>query len=85
MYVLSDDEQILARAKTGIGIRAPLGAAIRTLTELVTPSDRDYLPPDKRLLHVVADRNRWQAVLDEARRRARDHGENLSATGTEAA
>jgi benzoylformate decarboxylase len=45
LYVLSDDEQILARAKTGTGIRAPLGAAIRTLTELVTPSGRDAPPP----------------------------------------
>jgi replication initiator protein RepSA len=52
---------------------------------VVTPSDHDYLSPDKRLLHVVADRNRWRAVLDEARRRARDRGENLSATETEAA
>ena len=48
---------------------------------VVTPSDRDYLPPDKRLLHVVADRHRWQQALDEARRRARDQEANLSATG----
>ena len=38
-------------------------------------------PPDKRLLHVVADRARWQAALAEARRRAQEPGGNLSATG----
>jgi replication initiator protein RepSA len=48
---------------------------------VVTPSDRDYLPPDKRLLHVVAERNRWQAALTEARRKAEDPAANLSATG----
>jgi hypothetical protein len=48
---------------------------------IVTPSDHDYLPPDKRLLHVVAERNRWQAALTEARRRAEDQDGNLSATG----
>ena len=36
----------------------------------VTPGDPDYLPPERRLLHVVADRARWKAALDEARRRA---------------
>jgi hypothetical protein len=48
---------------------------------VVTPSDEDYLPPDKRLLHVVADRHRWKQALDEARRRAHDQEANLSATG----
>jgi len=48
---------------------------------VVNPSDRDYLLPDKRLLHVVADRQRWQQALDEARRRARDQDGDLSATG----
>jgi hypothetical protein len=48
---------------------------------MVTPSDPDYLPPDKRLLHVVAERNRWQAALTEARRKAQESGGNLSATG----
>jgi hypothetical protein len=48
---------------------------------VVTPSDPDYLPPDKRLLHVVAERNRWQAALTEARRKAEDPAANLSATG----
>jgi hypothetical protein len=48
---------------------------------VVTPSDHDYLPPDKRLLHVVADRNRWQAALAEARRRAREPDGNLPVEG----
>jgi hypothetical protein len=38
--------------------------------EAVAPGDRDHLPPARRLLHVVADRIRWQQALDEARRRA---------------
>lgn len=52
---------------------------------VVTPSDPDHLPLDKRLLHVVADRARWQAALAEAQRRAREPDGSLSATGTEAA
>jgi hypothetical protein len=62
-----------------LGLEVPDPA--RYTWEVVLPSDRDYLPPDKRLLHIVADRNRWQAALDEARRRARDQEANLSATG----
>jgi len=34
----------------------------------------------RRLLHVLADRARWQAALAEARRRAEDETGNLSAT-----
>jgi hypothetical protein len=48
---------------------------------VVTPADRDYLSPDKRLLHVVADRARWKAALTEARRKTQEPGGNLSATG----
>jgi hypothetical protein len=62
-----------------LGLEAP-GPA-RYTWHMVTPDDHDYLSPDKRLLHVVADRARWQAALDEARRRARDQEANLSATG----
>jgi hypothetical protein len=62
-----------------LGLEAP--DAARYTWHVVTTSDDDYLPPDKRLLHVVADRTRWQAALDEARRRARDQDANLSATG----
>jgi hypothetical protein len=62
-----------------LGLEPPDPA--RYTWDVVTPSDDDYLPPDKRLLHVVGDRARWQAALDEARRRARDQEANLSATG----
>jgi replication initiator protein RepSA len=47
----------------------------------VTPGDPDYLPPEQRLLHVVADRARWKAALDDAHRRARPPRAELSATG----
>jgi hypothetical protein len=62
-----------------LGLEPPDPA--RYTWHVVTPSDHDYLPPDKRLLHTVADRTRWRAALDEARRRARDQEPNLSATG----
>jgi Replication initiator protein, pSAM2 len=38
--------------------------------EPVAPGDHDHMPTARRLLHVVADRIRWQQALDEARRRA---------------
>ena len=47
--------------------------------ESVTPGDPDHMPPAQRLLHVVADRQRWHAALTEARRRA-NAPPNLSAT-----
>jgi len=47
----------------------------------VIPGDPDYLPPEQRLLHVVADRARWKAALIEARRRAGPPTGELSATG----
>jgi hypothetical protein len=40
--------------------------------EPVTPNDTDYMPPDRRLLHAVADRLHWENALTQARRRARD-------------
>jgi hypothetical protein len=46
----------------------------------ITPADPDYLPPAQRLLHVVADRARWKAALDEARRRTGPPTGELSAT-----
>jgi Replication initiator protein, pSAM2 len=50
--------------------------------EAVTPGDPDHMPNQQRLLHVVADRIRWQAALAEARRRAAGHSPpDLSATG----
>jgi hypothetical protein len=51
----------------------------------VTPADPDYLPPEQRLLHVVADRARWKAALTEARRRAGPSIKELSATDGRAA
>jgi hypothetical protein len=38
--------------------------------ELVEPGDPDHMEHSRRLLHAVADRARWQAALNEARRRA---------------
>ena len=38
--------------------------------EPVTPGDPDHMPPAQRLLHVVADRQRWHAALTLARARA---------------
>jgi hypothetical protein len=38
--------------------------------ELVEPGDPDHMDRARRLLHAVADRLRWQAALNEARRRA---------------
>ena len=51
----------------------------------VTPADPDYLPPEQRLLHVVADRARWKVALDEARRKAGPPSAELSATDRRAA
>jgi hypothetical protein len=39
---------------------------------VVTPSDPDHLPYDRRLLYVVAERTQLKAALDEARRRAEE-------------
>jgi hypothetical protein len=50
--------------------------------EPVAPGDRDHMPTAQRLLHVVADRVRWQQALDQARRRAEGKPSgDLSATG----
>jgi hypothetical protein len=38
--------------------------------ELVTPADHDHMDHARWMLHVVADRLRWQMALAEARRRA---------------
>jgi len=51
----------------------------RYVWEPVAPSDPDYLDHPRRLLHAVADRARWQAALNEARRRAADIGGMLPA------
>jgi hypothetical protein len=39
------------------------------------------MPNTQRLLHVVADWQRWRAVLTEARARASGQDPDLSATG----
>ena len=50
--------------------------------EPVAPGDPDHMEHARRLLHVVADRVRWQAALSEARRKAATGGgDGLSATG----
>jgi hypothetical protein len=50
--------------------------------EPVTPGDPDHMEHARRLLHVVADRARWQAALIEARRKAADQASpGVSATG----
>jgi hypothetical protein len=50
--------------------------------EPVNPGDQDHMPTARRLLHVVADRIRWQQALDQARRRAQGlPADDLSATG----
>jgi hypothetical protein len=50
--------------------------------EPVTPGDPDHMAPAQRLLHVVADRQRWHTALVNARARANgDPSPNLSATG----
>jgi hypothetical protein len=38
--------------------------------EPVTPADPDHMPLAQRLLHVLADRQHWQAALNQARARA---------------
>jgi hypothetical protein len=65
-----------------LGLEPPDPA--RYTWHVVAPSDHDYLPPDKRLLHVVAERNRWQAALTEAKCRAQERDRNLSAEETAA-
>jgi hypothetical protein len=50
--------------------------------EPVTPADPDYLPPDRRLTRIVAERLAWKHALDEARRRAEDSSPpDVPATG----
>jgi hypothetical protein len=65
---------------TTLGI--PATDPARYSWELVAPGDPDHLDYGRRMLHVVADRLRWQATLNEARRKAASQAAtNLSATG----
>jgi hypothetical protein len=48
----------------------------------VTPGDPDHMPPAQRLLHIVADRQKWHTALVLARARASGKSApELSATG----
>jgi hypothetical protein len=50
--------------------------------EPVAPGDPDHMPPAQRLLHVVADRQKWHVALTEARSRGSGlPAPDLSATG----
>jgi hypothetical protein len=51
--------------------------------EPVTPGDPDHMPPAQRLLHIVAERQRWHAALALARARAsgQEPDPDLSAAG----
>ena len=65
--------------EVGLVVLAPLeerpggideqGCPGRYAWEPVIPGDPDHMEHARRLLHVVADRQRWQAALNEARRR----------------
>jgi len=60
----------------------PADDPARYTWEPVTPGDPDHMPNGQRLLHVVADRQRWHAALTEARARASGQApSDLSATG----
>jgi hypothetical protein len=48
--------------------------------EKVTPADSDFMTYGRRMLHVLADRTRWQAALAEAKRRAEEATGDLPAT-----
>ncbi len=49
--------------------------------EPVASGDEDHMPTGRRLLHVVAERIRWQQALAQARRRAQGLSDDTSATG----
>ena len=60
----------------------PAADPARYTWEPVTPGDPDHMPNAQRLLHVVADRQRWHAALTLARARASGQpAPELSATG----
>jgi hypothetical protein len=48
----------------------PAADPVRYTWDPVTPGDPDHMPNAQRLLHVVADRQRWHAALTVARARA---------------
>jgi hypothetical protein len=60
----------------------PAADPVRYTWEPVAPGDPDHMPTAQRLLHIVADRQRWHAALTLARARANGPSPpELSATG----
>jgi hypothetical protein len=63
-------------------IGLPAADPARYTWEPVSPGDPDHMPNAQRLLHVVADRQRWRAALTLARARASGQATpELPATG----
>jgi Replication initiator protein, pSAM2 len=52
--------------------------------EPVAPTDQDHMDRARRMLHVVADRFRWQTALAEVRRRAAEGGHDPGEPGQSA-
>jgi hypothetical protein len=63
-----------------LGLPEP-GDQDRYRWEKATPADTDFMPLGRRMLHVLADRARWQAALTEARRRAQEATGDPPTTG----
>jgi len=62
-----------------LGLEVPNPA--RYTWSQVTPADPDYLTPERQLLHIVADRQRWHTALTNARAKASGQpAPDLSAT-----
>ena len=74
LYLISDDEQVLARASTGVAIRATPARAIRALTFAVNPPDRlppppmarPPKPPERSLIPVSSVFAELADLLDES-------------------
>jgi benzoylformate decarboxylase len=45
LYLISEDEQLLARAQTGVGIRSTVRLAVRAITDALGETDRPAPPP----------------------------------------
>jgi hypothetical protein len=64
-----------------LGLTPDAPEANRYAWELTRPDDDDVQPLGRRLLHAVAERQRWRAALEDAKRRAAgDPPDELSAT-----
>jgi replication initiator protein RepSA len=75
------DRQAWLLAALGVSATDPA----RYAWEVVEPGDPDHMEYARRLLHAVADRARWQAMLREARRQAGLATAEVSATAREVA